>query len=179
MHKEKKVKKAIKGDREALLYLIQQDKQKLYRTGFSYVKNQSDALDVFQQTVLLAIESIHQLKNPSYFSTWLMKICINASLDILRKQQKIVLIDQLKEDVSRKADLLTEERMDIQQALFQLEEKYKSVLVLKFYADLTFEQIADVLCEPIGTVKSNGRRGLIKLKSLLKGVYTDERAKPY
>ncbi|AMQ05087.1 sigma factor [Sporosarcina psychrophila] len=57
---DKKVIKAIGGDQQALLFLLQQEKEKIYRTAFSYVRNKADALDVFQQTVLSAIESIHQ-----------------------------------------------------------------------------------------------------------------------
>ncbi|EON72934.1 sigma factor-like helix-turn-helix DNA-binding protein [Lysinibacillus sphaericus] len=44
--------------------------------------------------------------------------------------------------------------------------------------DLTFEQIAEILGEPIGTVKSNGKRALAKIKKTLKGMYIDERTKP-
>lgn len=68
-NKEKKVKLSIGGDQEALLFLLKQEKEKLYRTAYSYVRNEADALDVFQQTVLLAIESIHQLREPKYFTT--------------------------------------------------------------------------------------------------------------
>lgn len=91
---EKKIKQSIRGDREALLFLLNQEK--LYRTAYSYVRNEADALDVFQQTVLLAIESIHQLREPKYFTTWLMKICINASLSVLQIQKNVILIDEFK-----------------------------------------------------------------------------------
>ena len=68
--------------------------------------------------------------------------------------------------------------MDLFDAIYQLDEKYKTVLLLKYYEDLTFEQIADILGEPIGTVKSNSKRALTKIKKTLKGVYIDERTKP-
>ncbi|WJY27067.1 sigma-70 family RNA polymerase sigma factor [Sporosarcina trichiuri] len=176
---EKKVIKAIGGDREALLYLIQQQKEKIYRTGYSYVGNKPDALDIFQQTALLAIESIHQLREPRYFSTWLMKICINVSLDVLQKQKKIVLMDDLKMQSYSMTNTKSDEKIDLLNAIYHLDEKYKTVLILKYYEDLTFEQIANALDEPLGTVKSNGKRGLSKLKTMLKGVYTDERAKSF
>ena len=72
----------------------------------------------------------------------------------------------------------SDEKMDLLDAIYQLDEKYKTVLLLKYYEDLTFEQIAEVLGEPIGTVKSNGKRALAKIKMTLKGVYIDERTKP-
>jgi RNA polymerase sigma-70 factor (ECF subfamily) len=55
----------INGDRGALQLLLKDEKEKLYRVAFTYVRNEDDAVDVFQQTILLAIESIHQLKEPN------------------------------------------------------------------------------------------------------------------
>lgn len=71
----------------------------------------------------------------------------------------------------------SEEKMDLLNAIYQLDEKYKTVLILKYYEDLTYEQIAELLEEPISTVKSNGRRALAKIKTMIKGVYIDERTK--
>lgn len=178
MVNEKKVKQSIRGDREALLFLLKQEKDKLYRTAYSYVRNEEDALDVFQQTALLAIESIHQLREPKYFTTWLMKICINVSLGVLQKQKNVILIDELKFQSLSTEIATSDERMDLLDAIYRLDEKYKTVLLLKYYEDLTFEQIAEVLGEPLGTVKSNGQRALAKIKKTLKGVYIDERTKP-
>ena len=58
----------------------------------------------------------------------------------------------------------SDEKMDLLDAIYQLDEKYKTVLLLKYYEDLTFEQIAEILGEPIGTVKSNSKRALTKIK---------------
>lgn len=176
---EKKVKKAIIGDQAALEYLLHQEKEKIYRTAYSYVGNETDALDVFQQTVLRAIESIQQLREPRYFSTWLIRICINASIDLLRKRKEIAPLDEVPEPIRSSEIVNTEEKMDLLHAIYQLDEKYKTVLLLKYYEDLTFEQIAQLLGQPIGTVKSNGKRALEKIKPMLKGVYTDERKSIY
>ncbi|MFJ5772455.1 sigma-70 family RNA polymerase sigma factor [Psychrobacillus sp. NPDC093180] len=176
-NKEKKVKLSIGGDQEALLFLLKQEKEKLYRTAYSYVRNEADALDVFQQTVLLAIESIHRLREPKYFTTWLMKICINVSLGVLEKQKRVISMDDLKFQSLSTEIATSDEKMDLLNAIYQLDEKYKTVLLLKYYEDLTFEQIAEILGEPIGTVKSNGKRALTKIKKILKGVYIDERTK--
>lgn len=175
---EKKIKQSIRGDREALLFLLNQEKEKLYRTAFSYVRNEADALDIVQQTVLLAIESVHQLREPKYFTTWLMKICINGSLSVLQKQKNVILIDELKFNTLSTEIATSDEKLDLLDAIYGLDEKYKTVLLLKYYQDLTFEQIAEVLDEPIGTVKSNGKRALAKIKKTLKGAYIDERTRP-
>lgn len=175
---EKKVKKAIGGDQEALLSLLKLEKDKLYRIAYSYVRNEADALDIFQQTVVLAIESIHQLRNPVYFTTWLIKICINVSLSMLKKQKNIISLGDY-ELRSLSSEIETsEERLDLLDAIYQLDERYKTVLILKYYEDLTYEQIAEILDKPVGTVKSNGRRALAEIKKKIKGVYLDERTKP-
>lgn len=173
------VKKAVKGDQEALLTLLQQEKEKLYRTAFSYVRNETDALDIFQQTVLLAIESIHQLREPKFFSTWLMKICINTSLEVLRKQKKVIVMQESVIEKNASDMELSDEKLDLLNAIYRLDEKYKTVLLLRYYEDLTFEQIAELLGEPIGTVKSKGKRALSKIKASLKGVYADDRANQF
>ena len=175
---EKKIKQSIRGDREALLFLLNQEKEKLYRTAYSYVRNEADSLDVFQQTELLAIESVHQLREPKYFTTWLMKICINASISVIQKQKNVILIDEFKFNTLSTGIATSDEKLDLLDAIYELDEKYKTVLLLKYYEDLTFEQIAEVLGEPIGTVKSNGKRALAKIKKTLKGAYIDERTRP-
>lgn len=179
-HEEQIVVAAIQGDKLALQQLLKQEKDKLYRMAYTYVKNEEDALEVFQQTVLKAIESIHQLKEPMYFSTWLTRICINSAITLLKKKKKLVMMDAV---VERLVDNeLTEDlaqRLDVADALNKLPEKYKTTLLLRFYQDFSVKQIAHILDCPEGTVKSNIHRGLSILKQNLKGVYTDERQRDF
>jgi len=174
--KERLVKQAIKGDQHALQLLLKEEKDRLYKMAFIYMKNEHDALEVFQQTVLEIIESIHQLRNPSYFSTWAIRICINVSLKEIRKSKKIVAMDSLSipEVINENNDSM-EEKLDLATVLYELDDKYRSVLVLRFYHDFTVNQIADILGCPEGTVKTNLHRGLALLKTKMKGVYMDER----
>ncbi|GIN88448.1 DNA-directed RNA polymerase sigma-70 factor [Heyndrickxia sporothermodurans] len=172
---EKQVIKAKNGDRDALQLLIKNEKEKLYRVAFTYVRNEDDAVDVFQQTILHSMESIHQLKEPKYFSTWLTRICINLSIQVLRRNQKVISIENTKVENDVGKDVSIEERIDLLDAIYKLDDKYKTVLILRYYHDLTLEQIAINISEPLGTVKTNIRRGLEKLKPFLKGVYIDER----
>lgn len=174
---EVRVRKAINGDQGALQLLLKDEKEKLYRIAFTCVRNEEDAIDVFQQTILLAIESIHQLKEPKYFSTWLTRICINVSIKVLRSNTKVISLEDMKVEQDYEKEELTEEKIDLLDAIYKLDEKYKTVLLLRYYHDLTLEQIAITIKEPLGTVKTNIRRGLEKLKPFLKGVYVDDRTK--
>ena len=179
-HEEQIVVAAIRGDKLSLQQLLKQEKDKLYRMAYTYVKNEEDALEVFQQTVLKAIESIHQLKEPMYFSTWLTRICINSAITMLKKKKKLVMMDAVVErlvDNELSEDLA--QRLDVADALSKLPEKYKTTLLLRFYQDFSVKQIAHILDCPEGTVKSNIHRGLSILKQNLKGVYTDERQRDF
>ncbi|MFC5601736.1 sigma-70 family RNA polymerase sigma factor [Sporosarcina koreensis] len=174
--KERLIKQAIKGDQNALQTLLKEEKDKLYKMAFIYMKNEHDALEVFQQTVLEVIESIHQLRNPAYFSTWATRICINVSLKEIRKNKKVTTMeDYLIPDVIEEVSSSIEEKLDLTNVLYELDEKYKSVLILRFYHDFAVKQIAEILGCPEGTVKTNLHRGLALLKTKMKGVYMDER----
>lgn len=176
LKKERLVKQAIKGDQHALQLLLKEEKDRLYKMAFIYMKNEHDALEVFQQTVLEIIESIHQLRNPAYFSTWATRICINVSLKEIRKSKKVIAMDSLPiHDVVEENNGLMEEKLDLATVLYELDDKYRSALVLRFYHDYTVSQIADILDCPEGTVKTNLHRGLALLKTKMKGVYKDER----
>ncbi|WP_107943357.1 MULTISPECIES: sigma-70 family RNA polymerase sigma factor [Metasolibacillus] len=159
------LKKAQKGNSDAFLQLIQDEKVKLYKMAYIYMKNEDDALDVVQETVTKAYANINSVKDERYFSTWLMKILINTALEHLRKNSKIVLIQ---ENVKEQGQTFShDERMDLLHAIEQLEEKYKTVILLKYYQDLSTREIAELLEYPEGTVKTNVHRGLQQLKKFL------------
>lgn len=166
-------KKAQQGNQKAFLKLVESDKEKLYKMAFLYVKNESDALDIVQETIMKAYVNMKTVKEERYFSTWLTKILINTALETLRKNSKII---TLKEEAAEKQStiLQIEEKMDLLQAIEQLEEKYKTVIILRYYRDLPVQQIADYLDCPEGTVKSNLHRAIQKLKQHYQGGQLDE-----
>lgn len=157
------VKKAIKGDEKSFVALIETRQEKIYKIAYSYVKNQEDSLDIVQETVCKAFVSIGTLKNPQYFDTWLIRIGINCALAHLKKNKQYV---QLEEDHKKIKDdtTLIEESFDLNKALDLLEPQYKTIILLKYFEDLTFADIAKVLDYPISTVKTYLYRALKHLK---------------
>ncbi|WP_055070175.1 sigma-70 family RNA polymerase sigma factor [Clostridium massiliamazoniense] len=163
-----KVKKAIKGDDEAFEYIINSCKEKLYRTAFAYVKNEEQALDIVQETVYKAYISIGKLKNPEYFNIWITRILINNALTIIKKNSKVVYLDndELINSVIAN-EVNSDEKIYIWQALEELELKHREVIVLKYFDDLTVTEIAGVLGYPVGTVKTYLNKGLKKLREFV------------
>ena len=174
--KLKAVKRAKQGDAEAFQTLIQEEKEKLYKIAYVYMRNEDDALEVFQESIYKAFASIATLKNNDYFSTWVTRILMNTAIATLKKKQKTVSIShEMLENMSEVEHLHHEDQLDLLQAMDEIEEKYKTVLLLRFYEDYTVKQIATLLNCPEGTVKTNIRRGLAMLKKKMKGAYCDDR----
>lgn len=174
--KVKLVAQAKNGDTEAFQTLIHEEKERLYKIAYVYMKNEDDALEVFQETVYIALKSISSLKNKHYFSTWLTRILINQAIDALRKKKKVVAMSHdVLENYTDPATIEQDEQLDLLEAMNEIEEKYKTVLLLRFYEDYTIEQIALFLNCPEGTVKTNIRRGLERLRKNLRGAYFNDR----
>ena len=81
-------KKAVKGDKESFSKLLEPIKDKLYKVAFVYMRNEDDALDCIQESIVKAITSLNSLKEPQYFNTWIVKITVNTCKDNLRKNKK-------------------------------------------------------------------------------------------
>ncbi|WP_316569028.1 sigma-70 family RNA polymerase sigma factor [Neobacillus sp. YIM B06451] len=164
------IKQALKGNDKAFLTLFQQYEQDIYRTAFIYVKNQSDALDVVQETAYRSFKSIKNLKEPKYFKTWLIKIAISCSIDLLRKQKKVVQLKPEYEEfipVDDKDDIDLE--ITIRDLIELLNEDEKSMIILRFYEGLTIKEASEVLDIPLGTAKTILYRALGNLRKKLKG----------
>lgn len=166
MLKELKVKRAIKGDEKYFIEIIDDIKEKLYTIAYSYVKNEQDALDIVQETVYKAYTSIDTLKNAKYFNTWITRILINNSINTLNKNNKVGYIEEYKkEETELTIDI--DQKLDISNALDELEEKHKNVIKLKYFEDLTLNEISNKLDIPIGTAKTYLNKGLNRLRGII------------
>lgn len=139
-------------------------RENYYRLAYSYVKNAEDALDIVQDSLYKAISSISSLENPSYIKTWFYRIVVNTSIDFLRKNKKSVAVG---EDVFTSFDFGTEDHyknIDLQKALDQLPDKYRIVVILRYFEDLKIDEIAEILGENTNTVKTRLYKSLEKLR---------------
>ena len=166
----KLVKKAIKGNEDAFETLITNHSDKLYRTAYLYVRNKEDALDVLQETTYKAFISIHQLKSPEYFGTWLTKILIRTAYDRLNKKKGTVLTGDLFLDhaMENKTNNV-ESKLDLTNAISTLNHDYQTVIILFYYHDLAIKNIAETMDKPEGTIKTYLHRAKKELKKVLEG----------
>lgn len=132
----------------------------MYRLAFAYVKNRDDAMDVVQESACKAIAGADALKDGGASRSWLFRITVNAALDVLRRRGRETAAQELpetgREDAYRDLDTL--------RALDALDERERTVVVLRFFEDLKLQEIADVTGENLNTVKTILYRSLKKLK---------------
>ena len=171
---KKLVQKARKGDDEAFEQLISSVREKLYRTAYAYVRNEQDALDIYQETIYIAYTSIKKLNKPESFSSWITKILVFKSIDFIRKESRHFTTDN--EEIF--ADLIVPENvdfithsLDLSEAFKYLNPTVKTIILLRYYHDLSIKEIAKIMKYPEGTVKSHLNRAKKELRPILKEGY--------
>lgn len=169
------VKRAIKGDRKAFEDLINIYFDRLYKEAYLRCKHEEDAKEIVQETIYKAYKSIKKLKEPKYFKTWLSRILINVANDYMRENGMIDLvheeIDYIKE-VHK--DNQVEIKIDLYNAIDELEDKYKDVIILRYVDDLKIEEISKILERPVNTIKTHIRKAIKDMKNLLKEDYIND-----
>ncbi|GAA0223156.1 sigma-70 family RNA polymerase sigma factor [Metaclostridioides mangenotii] len=142
---------------------IIENRENFYRVAYSYVRNEQDALDIIQDSIYKALNSVEKLKEIKFIKTWFYRIVVNCSIDYLRKNKKysnFLEVEQL-EKIECYEDYTN---LDLKKNLDDLPEKYRIIIVLRFFEDLKIEEIAKILDENVNTVKTRLYHGLKKLR---------------
>lgn len=132
----------------------------MYRLAYTYVRNEEDALDIVQESVYKAIKNAAAVKQEAYIGTWLYRIVMNTAVDYIRKNRREEVTDSIQENgrEDRYQDFDTLEALKI------LDEREKTVIVLRFFEERKLSEIAKILDENINTVKTVLYRSLKKLR---------------
>lgn len=167
-----KLGKKQKQEADEFYQLFAKHQDTLYRVAFIYVKNKEDALDVMQETAYRALRSFHTHREPQYIQSWLTKITIHCSLDLLRKKKRVFHADVQQMSEAESIDLGTVDdfiiHMTLEQVMEELDEMEKSVVLLRYYQDFTFQKTAEALDIPLGTAKTILYRALQKMRRSMK-----------
>lgn len=148
-----KIKEAKLGDKEAFEEIIMENIDYFYKIAYTILKNEEDASDAISNTVLKAYTKIKQLQKDEFFKTWITKILKNECYDIIRKNKKIVYIEEYKQE-NLKYSHEKEEQVDIKKAIQSLNENLSEIVILYYIQDKSIAEISKILKIPQGTVKS-------------------------
>lgn len=175
-----------KDEMEAFDILVKRYKDPLSNYIYRFVGNFDDCADILQETFVRVYRKKHLYKTIAKFSTWVYTIAGNlAKTELARRSRKgtysIYRTDHNKEeyelpipDNNPTPDRLTDDSMKsiyIQRALEQLPPVFRQAVILRDIQELSYEEIAEIINMPIGTVKSRINRGRERLQILLKEIY--------
>jgi len=177
------VKLALTGDQKAYKALFDMHRQSIYHIAVKIVRNSEEAKDLVQETFIKAFGSLKTYDSTYRFSTWLYKIAANCSIDSIRKR-KIDALSLDKPIPTKDGDVQMEvpdytyhpehdlfakrKSFGIEEAIDDLPDKYREVIVLRHKEDKAYEEIARLLNVPVGTVKARIFRARELLKKKLK-----------
>lgn len=150
----------------AFLERVSAQKRVLYGIAYSYLRNEADALEALQEATCRAWQHRKRLKDQERFDPWVIRILINCCHDELKRRKRTAAAAMPADDAVM--EMRSGRNLDLEQALDQVKVKYRQVLILKYYRDMTLTEIAKVLDKPEGTVKTWLHKGLGQLRGRLK-----------
>lgn len=163
-----------KGDQDAFSLLVQRYQRRVFNLVFRMLQNYEEASEITQEAFFAAWQGLPAFRGDARFSTWLYRIAYNCALKQLelRKrdnalhqalQAESILEDEGDIQKNMHLEMLDNQKL-VQEHLSQLPAKYRIVLVLRHLQDMTYEEMAEVLTMPVGTIKTH----LFRARNLLK-----------
>ncbi len=159
------VRRAMRGEAEAFIELMEQTKPALLRVAYGYFKTDADVADAIGETILNAWEHLGELRKPAYFRTWLTRILINNCNRLLREQRRVQPMDVLPEPAGVWDS--TESNLEFKELVESLSEKDRVIFLLYYGEGFTTKEISRTLDIRENTVKSRLKRGREQLRRQL------------
>lgn len=180
------VKKAIGGSEKAYKKLVEKYERALHFYILKMIKDQNRVEDLVQEVFVKAFDNLNSYNTDYAFSTWLYRIATNHTIDYLRKKklQTLSIDEPVKSrdgdmqmqlpDANAQTDrkiIRSQRQAMVQQAIDDLPEKYRDVIKLRHMQEKSYQEIADILDLPLGTVKAH----IFRARELLYKALKDKR----
>jgi RNA polymerase sigma-70 factor (ECF subfamily) len=172
------------GDQKAYAELMKRYKKPLYHTILKMVRNVDDAEDLTIEAFAKAFKSLHKFKKDYTFSTWLFRIATNNCIDFIRKKklETTSISSSFRDDngddvgmdikdvnLNPQEEAIKSQKVEIMQLIItKLPPKYQTLVNLRYFRELSYEEIAEELQAPLGTVKAQLHRARELLYDLVK-----------
>ncbi len=177
------VEQALQGDQKAYALLLKKYRDTIYYMLLKMVKNKNDAEDLTIEAFGKAFRNLSQYAPEYAFSTWLFRIASNNCIDFLRKKRAVTIsIDTTSENnegysgiVIQATDLNPEEHMiknqkaeELMEIVQQLKPRYRQLIELRYFKEFSYDEIAQHMQLPLGTVKAQLFRARELLTNIVK-----------
>ncbi|MBI3837960.1 MAG: sigma-70 family RNA polymerase sigma factor [Planctomycetia bacterium] len=178
------IDEALNGDSSAFGQLVTKYQDRLYNTLAHLVGSTDLAYDAVQDAFVQALVKLETFERSSSFYTWLYRIAFNQAISRRRREKPLVSVEQVQEasghePVDRcgppESKLEQQERAaQVRAALAKVSDEHRAILILREVDDCPYEQIAEILDLPIGTIRSRLHRARLQLRDQLKGVFQED-----
>ena len=174
-----KLQEFIDGDDKAFGWLVNQNKERIYRVVWRIVKNEEEAKDLAQEAFVKAYRNRRSFKAQSGFYTWVYRIAVNLALNYInrnrhRQAKSIEDANPPEFAVTQPSELEQAElNRVISSAVAKLPPRQKTIFILRHYEEMQFAEIGETLSITTGAAKANYHKAIQKLKSSL-GPYIRE-----
>ena len=164
------------GDETAFNEIVLRYQEKVYWIARRYLGSHEDADDIVQEVFVRAYEALHSFRKDAAVATWLYRIAVNQSINALRwrRVRSALRLDELtsdqasSEETPQEALESGERRRLIEEAVARLPEKQRAVFVLRYYQELSYEEIAQTLKTSIGGLKANYFHAVKKIQEFMR-----------
>ncbi len=158
-----------RGASDAQREVYRRHADRVYRVALRLTRDEQDAFDVAQETFVRAFERIGAFNERSGLGTWLYRIATNEALQLFRRRETerrhLRIVGERQESATRPA--VDAARHEVDDALRQLSEEHRVILVLRYQEGLNYDELADVLEIAPGTVASRLNRARAEIRALL------------
>lgn len=157
---------------QELIEFLEYNQDKIYKFAYGYVKNQDIALDIVHEAIVKAIQEESKIREKRYLKTWFYRILINECLGYLRKKDRLLFFEEISELANEEKIeefSANNENMDLYDAIEKLPEKLKTIIMLRFFEDMSLDEISQTIKVNLSTVKSRLYKALEILKIDMKG----------
>lgn len=165
------VRLCLDGDRDAFAVLVERYGGRVYNIALRITGNPDSAADCAQDALVRAYRALHRYDPELPFGPWVFRIATNASLNQIRgwrsKQSSLDEVAEFQDAPEHGPESLTVRREEVAEAISALGElspAYRAALTLRHIQQLTYQEVADVLNLPLGTVKTHLRRARVALR---------------
>ncbi len=170
----------LNGRKDAFEEIVTRYKKLIFSVVFNFINDKEEASDVAQEVFIRIYNSLHRY-NPKYkFSTWSVKIATNLCLDVLRKKRiSSSPIDEIagtvkSTDTPEEDCIKDEQSRMVREAIAQLPEKYRVLIIMFHQNGLSYEEISKVLNQPMTIIKNRLYRARIMLRKKLEPYIREE-----
>lgn len=181
------IESCLAGRREAFGQLVERYQNRLFHSLLHMLGSREDAQDVAQDAFVQAFEKLSTFRGQSQFYSWLFRIAFNLAVSDKRKRKRMSVSIEGRRDASgiEPSDInpasepsypmdVADRQRIVQQALAELATEFRTALVLKEMDGMSYEDIAEVLSIPLGTVRSRIHRARLELKDKLSALLRSE-----